>query len=200
MTNKGVSESGLSSRGSYGFRGEGPLPAFTSTGWILIHSFAALASIAALGLLEITSRTQSSRHTYAKLIKVSLPMPVKSLIISSQSSKTIYEGNTSRAISGTHGTAVIVKDLFHNVSIFLAYCRTKLIRLGARTPSILSCQVSRVNPCGLQKGRRDSRIGKTWSTIHIVGGEEYRVIDWSRSQEDSIDTGGWSTGSTQPEC
>ena len=79
-------------------------------------SLVALSSIIAMGLVEISTRTNDSPETFTKLIKVRLLHLEKICITNpSQGSKTIYEGVSSRSIAGSHGTTVLVKDLFHNV-------------------------------------------------------------------------------------
>ncbi|KAK1925298.1 hypothetical protein DB88DRAFT_483462 [Papiliotrema laurentii] len=83
-TSKVVSSSGMSSVGSFGFRGE------------------ALSSIAALGLMDITTRAKGSRRTLSKVIK---------------GSEVLYEGPSPRTIAGPHGTTVLVKDLFHSIPV-----------------------------------------------------------------------------------
>ncbi|ORY27867.1 hypothetical protein BCR39DRAFT_536497 [Naematelia encephala] len=114
-TSKSLPLSRLGPEGSYGFRGE------------------ALSSIAALGLVEITSKTESSRHTYTKVIK---------------NSRAIYEGMSSRPVSGPRGSTITVKDLFQNIpvrqsalaaassSTLLASCKKILETLALAQPGV----------------------------------------------------------------
>ncbi|WVO14449.1 hypothetical protein L204_102083 [Cryptococcus depauperatus] len=83
-TSKGVHEDGLGPVNFYGFRGE------------------ALASIAALSLLEITTKEKSSQ-VLCKVIR---------------NSKILYEGRHPNGhIAGEHGTTVVVKDIFCNLPV-----------------------------------------------------------------------------------
>ncbi|GFZ45397.1 hypothetical protein JCM24511_03123 [Saitozyma sp. JCM 24511] len=84
VTSKERNDESLAPLGTYGFRGE------------------ALSSIGSLGLVEIITRTDGSRHTYTKVIK---------------DSKVLFEGTSSRALSRPCGTTIIVKDLFHGIPV-----------------------------------------------------------------------------------
>nr|XP_031859633.1 uncharacterized protein CI109_004908 [Kwoniella shandongensis]KAA5526705.1 hypothetical protein CI109_004908 [Kwoniella shandongensis] len=84
-TSKRLNESGLGPIGCYGFRGE------------------ALASIASIALLDITTRTDSSPSTFTKIIK---------------SSKILFRGHSpNRHISSEGGTIITVRDVFHDIPV-----------------------------------------------------------------------------------
>ncbi|WVQ96780.1 hypothetical protein IAU59_003887 [Kwoniella sp. CBS 9459] len=84
-TSKTLNDSGLGSNGAYGFRGE------------------AVASLASVSMLAITSKTSASQSSYTKIVK---------------SSKTLFEGvHPTRTVQGLHGTKVEVRDIFHNIPV-----------------------------------------------------------------------------------
>ncbi|ODN74542.1 hypothetical protein L202_06913 [Cryptococcus amylolentus CBS 6039] len=83
-TSKPTNEGGLGPEASYGYRGE------------------ALASIASLSLLDITTKTRCSQ-VYTKILK---------------HSKDLFFGpNASRHIPGSHGTHIVVRDIFHSIPV-----------------------------------------------------------------------------------
>ena len=65
-SSKVLNQSGMGSAGSYGFRGEGQSSGPLGLGELMV----ALSSIAALGLVEVTTRAKGSRRTMSKVIKV----------------------------------------------------------------------------------------------------------------------------------
>ncbi|EIW66724.1 hypothetical protein TREMEDRAFT_34488 [Tremella mesenterica DSM 1558] len=87
--------------GHYGFRGE------------------ALASIAALGLLEVYTRPENDSRTYAKIIK---------------GSKILFHGLSNRPL-GKAGTTVIVKDIFHGIPV-----RQAALAASSRSSTLSACR------------------------------------------------------------
>ncbi|WVQ72847.1 hypothetical protein IAR50_002408 [Cryptococcus sp. DSM 104548] len=83
-TSKAINEGGLGPEASFGYRGE------------------ALASIASLALLDITTKTHSS-HTYTKILK--------------HSGTLFFGSNPSRHIPGSHGTHIVVREVFHSIPV-----------------------------------------------------------------------------------
>ncbi|ODN95777.1 hypothetical protein L198_04395 [Cryptococcus wingfieldii CBS 7118] len=83
-TSKPTNEGGLGPEASYGYRGE------------------ALASIASLSLLDITTKTRCSQ-VYTKILK---------------HSKDLFFGpNASRHVPGSHGTHIVVREIFHSIPV-----------------------------------------------------------------------------------
>ncbi|XAO21747.1 hypothetical protein I312_100502 [Cryptococcus bacillisporus CA1280] len=103
-TSKEIHEGGLGPVGSYGFRGE------------------ALASIASLSLLDITTR-RASFPVYTKILK---------------HSKTLFEGpNPDRHIAGGHGTTVVVREIFRTIPV-------RREELAATSSTLLMTQLKKV--------------------------------------------------------
>ncbi|KIR29711.1 DNA mismatch repair protein MLH3 [Cryptococcus deuterogattii LA55] len=103
-TSKEIHEGGLGPVGSYGFRGE------------------ALASIASLSLLDITTR-RASFPVYTKILK---------------HSKTLFEGpNPDRHIAGGHGTTVVVREIFRTIPV-------RREELAATSSTLLMNQLKKV--------------------------------------------------------
>ncbi|OWZ46252.1 DNA mismatch repair protein MLH3 [Cryptococcus neoformans c45] len=103
-TSKEIHEGGLGPVGSYGFRGE------------------ALASIASLSLLDITTR-RASFPVYTKILK---------------HSKTLFEGpNPDRHISGGQGTTVVVREIFRTIPV-------RREELAATSSTLLMTQLKKV--------------------------------------------------------
>lgn len=71
--------------------------------WREYADWVALSAVAALGLLEIITRARDSTETLTKVIR---------------GSKVLFEGTSSRSLGRVSGTTVIVKDLFHDASLF----------------------------------------------------------------------------------
>lgn len=108
-SSKGGKWSGGAVQGGYGFRGEGEYltnrernRSRSEKKEKLIDI--ALASIAALGLLEVITRPQGSNETYTKVIR---------------GSKVLFEGVSSRSLGRERGTTTVVKDLFSDVSFLV---------------------------------------------------------------------------------
>lgn len=81
----------------------------------LIFSIA-LSSAADLSLLEICSRTSTSRETWSVILKVSFNFVLFTLLlIISQGGKKLYYGAAVRWRREKPGTTVCVRDAFYNV-------------------------------------------------------------------------------------
>jgi hypothetical protein len=113
--------------------------------WKAHADWEALSAVAALGLLEITTSARDSPQTLAKVIR---------------GSKVLFEGTSSRSLGRVSGTTVIVKDLFHDVSLIISWGLRRAEDVDPGPPSCSLCYrfLARIS---LQEGRRDVRPRQT---------------------------------------
>ena len=144
---------------SFGFRGEGePRPVRTSVAWDLDLSLdcitLALASIADLSVLEVSSRTARARQSWSTILKVRTRdiARCRKLTYSAQGTDALYFGPSVRWQRQSAGTTVCVRDAFHNVRVPHSSSRTRFtsdvklqlpVRRLAHTPSARTLELIR---------------------------------------------------------
>jgi len=127
---------------------------------------AALASISSLGLLEISSKTARSRHTYTKVIKVS------HLLHSTQ--KTDWE-EWYTCIRWSIQSCNLRKSWDYNLRQgYLPQCKAAMFRpqLTVDPSEIRLAHLHSIccHHCSLQKGDRVASSRKAWYQVGLVGG------------------------------